>query len=788
MKIQNKISITFFITASVIFLAVGIFVYLYSAQMIKSDAESYLFSSAKARAENVRTFLQDQIALGKVMAASTVYRDFLLEPKNIALKDRVKKRLQRTLAGDRNFNKLFILDKDGQVIASSDPEEEGKDKSVDDYFLGSQDNVFVKDVHFSKLTNKTVFIISVPIKDDNTGETIGISVAQYSTEKFYSIVSGENGLGETEENFLINKDKFFLTPSRFLGEGVILTQKVETENSGQCFNEHEVEDVIKNGYGSLKEHQAEEGHTPIVQAQDYRGVDILGTHFYIPETGWCLITKVDRESIYQTSRNLSLLLLIIFVGSLIVLILVSYFISRKIIRPLIKLKEDAKIITQGDLDHKVEIISDDEIGDLSGIFGQMITEIKKSRAEVDKQVVEQTREIQNRAKDLADQQKAILNILEDVEGEKNKAEGMAVDLEKFKLAVDNASDHIVITDPEGIVLYGNNMVEKITGYTLEEALGKKAGFLWKKPMSHEYYEKLWKIIKKDKKPFVGQVTNIRKNGEEYEASISIAPVLNNKQHVIYFVGIERDVTKEKEIDKAKTEFVSLASHQLRTPLSTINWYTEMLLNGDAGRLKPEQANYLDEIYRGNQRMVDLVNALLNVSRLELGTFVVEPKDADIIKIAEVAIDELSPKIGERKIKFSKKYSKGVGKMKLDEKLTMIIFQNLLSNAVKYTPEKGSVSLEIKKGIEGVEIIVSDTGMGIPQSQQDKIFTKLFRADNVRETDTEGTGLGLYIIKQIVDHSGGKIWFKSIENKGTTFHVSIPKAGMKKKDGTRELGD
>lgn len=395
-------------------------------------------------------------------------------------------------------------------------------------------------------------------------------------------------------------------------------------------------------------------------------------------------------------------------------------------------------------------------------------------------------EVRDKSEELEKQKKAILNILEDVEQEKKKVEILANDLEKFKMAVDNVSDHIVITDPEGIVLYGNKVVEKITGYTLKEALGRKAGSLWRKPMAQEYYEKLWLTIKTSKKPFFGQITNVRKNGEEYEASISISPVLNNSGKVIYFVGIERDITQEKAIDRAKTEFVSLASHQLRTPLSTINWYAEMLLNGDAGKLQPEQTNYLEEIYRGNQRMVDLVNSLLNVSRMELGTFVVDPVDCDLKEIVDEVIKELTPRIKTKKQKFNLEYDVSLSPMKLDKKLMHMVLENLLSNAVKYTPEKGQIGMLIGKNKNNLEIKVSDTGMGIPFSQQDKIFTKLFRADNVRTTDAEGTGLGLYLVKNILEHSGGKINFVSQENKGTTFTVILPLSGMKKKIGTKSL--
>lgn len=224
----------------------------------------------------------------------------------------------------------------------------------------------------------------------------------------------------------------------------------------------------------------------------------------------------------------------------------------------------------------------------------------------------------------------------------------------------------------------------------------------------------------------------------------------------------------------------------------------MLQVGDAGKLNDKQKKYLEKVYNNNQRMVALVDALLNVSRLELGTFSIEPEPTDVVKVAKKAIDEVRPIIEQRRIKFETHFAEGLPKLNTDAKLMDMVLKNLLSNAVKYTPEDGKVSLElrlVKKG-EAVDtreikddslvIIVKDTGYGIPENQQDKIFTKLFRADNVVEMNSEGTGLGLFIVKSIIDYSGGAVWFRSKVNKGSTFFVTMPMAGMKKKEGTKTL--
>jgi PAS domain S-box-containing protein len=357
-------------------------------------------------------------------------------------------------------------------------------------------------------------------------------------------------------------------------------------------------------------------------------------------------------------------------------------------------------------------------------------------------------------------------------------------LRKFQLAVENASDHIIITDRDGNILFANKAASTITGYPIKEMIGKRPS-LWGKQMPPEFYKDMWHRIKELKETFVGEVTNRRKNGELYVAEARISPIVDASGSVIFFIGIERDITKAKEVDRAKTEFVSLASHQLRTPLSIINWYTEMLLGGDKGELDEGQREYVREIHNSGHRMIDLVNALLNASRIDMGTLAISPKPTDFGAVADVVISELLPQIEKKKLSVTKDYD-AVPKIDADPDLVRVIFQNLISNAVKYTPDKGKISVIVELRDEEVVIKVEDNGYGIPEGQQSKIFTKLFRADNAREVDPDGTGLGLYIVKAIADASGGRAWFKSKEGKGSTFYVALPAIGMKTKKGSKGL--
>jgi len=276
-----------------------------------------------------------------------------------------------------------------------------------------------------------------------------------------------------------------------------------------------------------------------------------------------------------------------------------------------------------------------------------------------------------------------------------------------------------------------------------------------------------------------------KNGNLFPVAIMIAPLLTRGETAGAII-LFRDITKEREIDQAKTELVSLASHQLRTPLSAINWYAEMLIGQEVGALTDKQREYLMSLAEANHRMIDLVNALLNVSRIDLGTFAIDPTPVDFASIGKSVLSELEPQVLAKHLTVTVKHDPNLPAVSADPKLVRIIFQNLLSNAIKYTPPSGAVTLSITLTPPNILITVTDTGYGIPSAQQNKIFTKLFRADNIRNKEIEGTGLGLYIVKSIVDASGGKIEFDSLEGKGTTFRVLMPLAGMPKRVGAKGL--
>ncbi len=274
----------------------------------------------------------------------------------------------------------------------------------------------------------------------------------------------------------------------------------------------------------------------------------------------------------------------------------------------------------------------------------------------------------------------------------------------------------------------------------------------------------------------------RADGSAFPVIFTATPV-RRADKVIGAIIIFRDVSYEKEVDRAKTEFVSLASHQLRTPLTMVNWYIERLLQGKTGPLTALQRQYLEEIAQGGKRMAALVQSLLNVSRIELGTFVLQPEPTDITRVVQNALGELAPLIQQRDVTVEQNFGRDLPLITTDPDVLHIVLENLINNAAKYTPAGGKIAIRVtlerqkKAGslpaATSVLICIADTGLGIPRRQQKKIFNKLFRADNVKGLDTDGTGLGLYIVKSMLAYAGGKIWFSSTEGKGTAFYVLLP---------------
>ncbi len=230
----------------------------------------------------------------------------------------------------------------------------------------------------------------------------------------------------------------------------------------------------------------------------------------------------------------------------------------------------------------------------------------------------------------------------------------------------------------------------------------------------------------------------------------------------------------KELDESKDEFISMVSHQLRTPLTSMKGFVSMVLDGDTGPLTDAQRSMLQQAFDSSQRMVYLIADLLNASRLRSGKFVIMNRVTYLPDVVASELSQLKEAAIARKVEFTFDKPEHFPKALLDETKLRQVIMNFLDNALYYTPTGGRVKAELKLTDKTIECTVTDNGMGVPRAEQDKLFTKFYRAANARRMRPEGTGLGLYMAKKVIVAQGGALIFNSVEGRGSVFGFVFPR--------------
>lgn len=449
-----------------------------------------------------------------------------------------------------------------------------------------------------------------------------------------------------------------------------------------------------------------------------------------------------RAQVQDSTTSVLYLQILPFAAAILILVWYLGFVYiRYLTGPIIALTEKTNRIMQGSLTQEIDVkTSDNEVGKLAAAFNKMTRELAASYKALENKVVE--------VGDAKAKDDAILNSI---------------------------GDGLVVTDTDGKVLLVNDIAAELLG--LEQ--GKRAG---QRIDDREFFTPAGKLIAAKERPMQAALETGKKINREVvlkgkgdsmiSLNITASPV-RERGETIGAIQIIRDVTEEKEVDRMKTEFISVASHQMRTPLSGIKWFAQMLLQGDAGKLKGDQIEFVKNISGSTDRMIELVNSLLNISSLEGGRIVGEPAPTDIKELLDNVAKDQKMQADDRKQKLSVSVEAGLPKMNIDPKLLAQVYVTLLTNSIKYTPKEGSITVSVSR--KGNDLIsqVTDTGYGIPAAEQKKIFSKFFRGSNVMKVETDGTGLGMFLAKTIVESADGKIWFESKEGKGTTVWFSLP---------------
>ncbi len=576
----------------------------------------------------------------------------------------------------------------------------------------------------------TLYIIAAPQIRNNI--RTGTLVALFDATSLASRILYTNTNAKTTE---------VLLATRIGHEEIVLRSDDASERIVQVVDAH-------RGKFSVIQH-ALSGKEGIAETLDYAGIPVLAAYRSIPSIGWVVIAKIDlyeaKIPIMRFSTQLagSGLIIIVFLSFSV------YLLGRRIVGPLEELALKLDRLEAKRWRFRRSIFTGNELETVDNAAEDLTKRLQKAHEHLESIVAERTQELQKQiAKDAA--------ILQSMD------------------------DGLIVTDQEGNITYMNEMAKSLTGY--KDALGKKAEQLLiitdkegvQIDLQRHPITEVLHTLEAYHSSIDPQMTLQKQDGSQTALQIRVTPILKGKK-CLGSVSVIRDITEERRIDHMKSEFISLVSHQLRTPLSSMRWYLEMLLTEDAGPLSVAQHEYVGQVASSNARMVHLVNALLNVSKIELGKFQVSPDTIDFSKLIHEVTSSFALELKQKELTLTLDAPRQNIGIRSDQSLLKLIAENFLSNAIKYSFPHSTILVKISedKTADTLNFAVTNTGIGIPEMQKQQIGHKLFRGSNARISDTDGNGLGLYISRISAETIGATFEFESTEGKNTTFTLKIP---------------
>jgi len=570
------------------------------------------------------------------------------------------------------------------------------------------------------------------------GTRIGVLALRYKADSaLVPLLSVVPSLGDTAQTVLIFEQN---------GELQLLHPDLDEEKS-YILSLGAVSD-LNPGLALL---QAARGKEGVMRSDDYRGNDTLVAFRYLPTLGWGMAIQVDRQAALIDVRKLAISHASIGTMILILAAALAYILAHQLTAPLRELTEKVSHLRPGHWQIRHTVHSGDEVELLDRVVVDLSTRLRNIYERLEQEVQARTEQLRKQ---------------------------FALD----RAILENIDYGVITVDRRGTITGINPAAEILLGIDGEGAEGRSIESVMElstnrgTPVTgiHPVRQCLrsGKVVHS---PASGKL-NVRKADKKLLPVMFAVSPLHERSKLFGAIVVLQDITEASHIDSLKSEFISLASHQLRTPLSAIRWYVE-LFQGEKKHLTDNQKSYLHEMEHATIRMVALLSSLLQTARLEEDDVhpVVQMVDMSEL-MRELQADCQTLANGEG-LKCSLDSPRKAVRISTDPTLVRIVLQNLMINAVKYSlkgKKNGHVILNMKETKKNVQISISDEGIGIPKGEQSRIFQKFFRAKNVRRMDTDGSGLGLYITRSILDRLGASVEFHSIENEGTIFTVTFPK--------------
>lgn len=739
----------------------NVFIIYFTQRALKEKTITNLQQISIILSEKIKDFFYDCAQTVTLIAKHPVL-------KEESSAEVLQKTLRDLLIGYPNFQNIILFKENGEIITEVFPIEVGEilQKKVFREAILKKETT-ISDCFLLEIGTDPLCFVFSPILTEE-GKIKALVAATIDYKKLLEILISLR-IGERGQAFLVNSEnKIIAHPFRSL----IFTEAIK--ESGFPL-------ALEGGFLEFN-FRGESFLAYIMNIQNFRKYE---------SPGWKLVIAQPKEEAFklvEIVRIQTFAILFILIG---LLFLVASFISLFITKPLSQLMFVAKELSTGNFNVKAEIKTGDEFEEFGLIFNEMIQDLAKYYLELEKtkkslelqvmartkeleelnrnlqkEIERQTQELREKVKELEDSRTALLNILTDAEEARKKAEEERI---KTLAIITNFADGLLVFDKFANLILINSKAEEFFEVKGKEIIGKNFSEL-KSLEKMPYLTKLFSLFEKEIHPIYRKELKLEE--KELILEVTAAPIFLEKEEIGKMILLH-DVTREKLVEKLKTEFVSISAHQLRTPMSAIKWSLQMVLNEDAGPLTEDQRDLLLKAYESNERTVRLINDLLNVTRIEEGRYIYKLEALDLVSILKDLAKFYKEVAAQKNITFETNLPEKVPLIKGDEEKIKLAITNLIDNAINYTLAGGKVTVTLKEGEKELIFSVQDTGIGIPEKEKARIFTKFFRGVEAMKLQTSGSGLGLFIAKNIVEAHGGKIWFESQEKKGTTFYFTIP---------------
>lgn len=593
-KLRNRFILSYLVFGLVPLAIIGFLIISISQQTLQEEIVSHLQTTATDRASKIEAYLFERRGDVFVLSQIPEVISSISERRTEGIFFKEYKEVY-------GYSDLYLIDSSGNIFYSVEKKSdfrtnlEQEDTNLARLYeeVKNEQRFILSDYEFYEPSNGPASFIAAPVfKDANF---IGVIALEININQLNDILYDRTGLGESGETYLVGKDYFMRSDSRFFEESTILKQKVSTENAIDCFNRRVADKAVV---------------PEIVVFPDYRGVPVLGTNIYIPETGWCLLAEIDEAEAFAPIPKLRNTFILIGLFLAAFLIPFSFLASRSIMKPIMDLKKANEEVEKGNFKARVDIKTGDELGSLGDSFNRT-----------------------------------------------------------------------------------------------SEALGKI-----------------------------------------------------NEEH--------------KQLDKAKTEFLSITSHELRSPMTPMKAQLQMLERGYFGNLNKKQKESVSVVLRNTTRLDTLISDMLEISRIEAARLKFVFKKVDLADSIKTLVKDMKGFMPEKKINLIEKIGK-LPIIEVDPDRVGQVLRNLINNAIKFTPEKGKVEVTAEAKKDHILISVKDTGIGISGKDKERIFEPFYQAEQTMYRKKGGTGLGLAICRGIIESQKGKLWIESKETKGSTFYFTVP---------------